>query len=493
MPGWSTPLNLLEEEFIQRRDEGVVIPEALIQRAAELHRQADAYNLALIDPIYDALMALPDDPELRAREPNELDAIRALRPEGPRDLHWQPTDAELLDRLHGAWTGRASGCALGKPVEGMGILSNEGGRHVGRKRIKAYLSNRGEWPLKDYFSGRDVGDGLKIHCRMSQRESIAYMEPDDDIHYTLVGLGVVEQHGPEFTWQDVGHYWLDRVPQTQICTAEAQAVLNLQNRSLRGRHGHATAAFTRRYRNPYREWIGAQIRADGWAYCCAGKPELAAEFAWRDAHWTHERNGVYGEMMFAAIQAAAFVETDPWRLVEIGLSEIPRDCRLACAVRRCLEAAKTHQHWEGCMDVVEAVCKELSPSHIVAEAWWEPVPVQGVKRVEGMNGIHTINNALICVLGIIFGRMDSVESIAIGVMCGLDTDCNGATIGSIVGAAAGRARFKNDLAGRLNDTIKPNIVGFQEVSMKELAARTAIQWRRVEDWARSRKDVLRGA
>ena len=86
-----------------------------------------------------------------------------------------------------------------------------------------------------------------------------------------------------------------------------------------------TPEFTSTHRNPYREWIGAQIRADGWGYACAGKPELAAEFAWRDAHWTHRANGIYGEMMFAAIMASAFLVDDPLELINIGLSEIPKN------------------------------------------------------------------------------------------------------------------------------------------------------------------------
>lgn len=54
-----------------------------------------------------------------------------------------------------------------------------------------------------------------------------------------------------------------------------------------------------------------------------------------------------------------------------------------------------------------------------------------------------------------------------------DTRRNGATVGSITGAATGRAKHRDDLAGRLNDTVKPAMVGFQEVTMTELAQRTA--------------------
>jgi ADP-ribosylglycohydrolase len=276
---------------------------------------------------------------------------------------------------------------------------------------------------------------------------------------------VVELHGPAFTWENVADWWMSRIPISNICTAESQAILNWMNRTARwGSNGTprtaATPAFCRRNRNPYREWIGAQIRSDGWAWCAAGKPELAAEFAYRDACWTHERNGIYGEMLFAAMQAAAFVESDPLKLVEIGLSEIPRDCRLARIVRQTLAICAQATDWEAAMEQVEAICNAHS---------------KGL-----MSAVHTINNAAICVVSLIYGRMDTVNAVTISVMAGLDTDCNGATVGSIVGAAAGKKRFKDDLAGRLNDTIKPNMIGFQEVTMADLAKRTAVQWRRCD-------------
>jgi ADP-ribosylglycohydrolase len=452
MAGASSPYQLLREEFVQRADEGCRIPPELRARFEALDAEAEDWAREKIDPIYDELMALPDEGELAAAEPNELEAIRALRPEGPRDLGWTPDEGELLDRLHGAWTGRCVGCALGKPVEGRGMGRDESGRLSGRKSIKRYLEARGDWPLRDYFSSRDVGDGDTISEGNCDRESISHMPPDDDIHYSLVGLGVLEDVGWEFTWADVGRYWLRHIPITAICTAEAQAILNFQNRTRQGRDGIATAEWTRRYRNPYREWIGAQIRSDGWAFASAGRPELAAELAWRDAHWTHERNGIYGEMMFAAMQAAAFVESDVERLIEIGLSEIPRDCRLARWVAKARGWMKEAADWEACMDLLEADLGE-------------------------MHAVHTINNALICLIGLHYGEMDTTVTPATAVMCGLDTDCNGATVGSIVGAASGRKAFGGSLAARLNDLVKPNMLGFQEVTMTELAKRTAAVWR----------------
>jgi len=455
MAGWAPLYGMLREEFVQRTDEGCSIPHDLRARFDALDAEKDACNSDKIDPIYDALMALSDDPERAVAEPNELDAIRALRPDGPRDLDWQPSEDELLDKLHGAWTGRCIGCALGKPVEGMGLSRDDDKRLSGRKRIKEYLTKRDDWPLADYFSSRDLGDGVTLWHGQSCREDIAYMEPDDDIHYTLVGLGVLEEHGADFAWDDVARFWLSHIPITAICTAEAQAILNVQNCSQRAGDPFRGPEWTRRYRNPYREWIGAQIRSDGFAFCCAGQPERAAEFAWRDAHWTHERNGIYGEMMFAAMQAAAFAVTDFSTLVKIGLSEIPRDCRLARRVANCLQWCEQYVDFESCMTRLEDELKD-------------------------MHGIHTINNALVCIIAMYYGALDTTQAPAIAVMCGLDTDCNGASVGSIVGAIAGRANFGGKLAEQLNDLVRPNMLGFQETTMAQLAARTAKVWKSIK-------------
>ncbi len=472
MTQWAHPLNLLREEVLQIRDEGTKVPPALLERINTLPAE-EAWNEALIGPLFADLAALPRDTALAAREPNGLDEIRRLRPQGPRVLPWEEDEARKRDRFHGAWTGRAAGCALGKPVEGMGMSSREG-KPAGRRRIKAYLQARGDWPLRDYFSGRDAGDGETLGCPASQRERIAYMEADDDIHYSLVGLGVLEKFGPDFRWQDIASYWEDHIPYGYICTAETQALLNYWNRSARSDNGNilaCDASWTATHRNPYREWIGAQIRSDGWAWVCAGKPELAAEFAWRDAHWTHVRSGIYGEMFCAAMQAAAFVEHDVPRLIEIGLSEIPAECRLALAVRDLLAARPRLPDWEAAMDWVEARCAEISPGH-----FWQKQPSHG------MSPVHTINNALVCVLALLYGGLDTLKAPAIAVMCALDTDCNGASVGSIVGAAAGRSGFNENFARPLNDTMRPCIIGFTEITFAELARRTQTQWQRVDAW-----------
>ena len=459
--GWEGPLRLLQLEVIQREYEGHPVPQDLKEQVAALDVEQDDMNFEAVDPLYQALEELPNDPAFTYVQPNDLDGIRRERPAGPRQLG-SVAETDLLDKLHGAWTGRSAGCALGKPVEGMGIRGQQG--MIGRRAIRTYLENRNQWPLDYYFSGADAGDGLQIHCPKSQRENIAFMEPDDDIHYTLIALRVLENFGPDFKWNNVAATWNTSLPYYAICTAEAQAIMNYNNAVPRkplqladgawSQSTWVTSEYTSTHRNPYREWIGAQIRADGWGYACAGNPERAAEFAYRDACWTHRANGIYGEMMFAAIMAAAFVVSDPIELVNIGLSEIPQNCKLAEACRAALAQVPACKDFHDFMDWVEEHYGDLS-------------------------GVHTVNNALVVIGSVIFGKMDFHQSICSSVEGGWDTDCNGATCGSIVGAASGARGLNSSLVAPLNDTIRPSVIGFQEVSMTELAERTLKVYQRV--------------
>lgn len=438
--GWTTPLGLLKAEVEQKEYEGFIVPESLKQEIKALNDKAVKGNNEKISAYYAKLVALAKDPDFDYVQPYDLEGIKSERPDGLRKLPMTLTEDELLDRFHGAWTGRGCGCALGKPVEGMGMSGN------GRAKIKKYLNSRAHWPLDYYFSGEKIDD-MEIGCPQSWRENIAYMEPDDDIHYSLIGLKVLENKGADFKWYDVADCWNSSLPYNAICTAETQAILNYNMHKSRTSDYRPTAEFTSSNNNPYREWIGAQIRADGWAYCCAGNPELAAEFAWRDAHWTHTANGIYGEMFVAAMIAAAFVEHDPKKIVEIGLSEIPKNCKLAEAVREALIWIEESTDFETFMDKLDA-------------------------KYADMSAVHTVNNALICVMALFYGEMNPDKSISISVMGALDTDCNGATVGSMVGAAAGKKNFGGKLQDALNDTIKPLVFGFQQITMKELAERT---------------------
>ena len=455
---WNTPYSLLLAEVNAAKDEGATIPDLLAREIRQLDPIADAWNESTIWALYDQLDNLERPVSSTKSHPNDLTSIRLLRPQGPRDLKWSPTEGELLDGFHGAWLGRTTGCALGLPVEQVGVLATER-TYLGREKIRERLNSSQDWPLSDFFAAST--ETASTWGSNSLRPNISHMEPDDDIHYSIAGLCIMETYGPDFSWTDVADWWISHFPLSALCTAEAQAILNYASRTARwgsdgGARSSATAEFCRRYRNPYREWIGAQIRSDPWAWVAAGNPELAAEFAFRDASWTHTANGIYGSMFFAALQSAAFVIKDPHELINIALSEIPEECDLALAIRETVAFCATANDWESAMEKLEQYVYGLS-EHL-------------------MNPVHTINNACVCIVALLFSSGEPISAMSIAVMAGLDTDCNGATVGAISGALAGGSKFNNSLSAKLNNRIVTRIPGMQDLLISDLAQRTVKQW-----------------
>ena len=85
-----------------------------------------------------------------------------------------------------------------------------------------------------------------------------------------------------------------------------------------------------------------------------------------------------------------------------------------------------------------------------------------------MSPVHTINNAVLCAAALIYGKMNPDACVCEAVTGGLDTDCNGATVGAIAGIVAGRRYFGGTLAARLNDTIKAEFGELRCVTMASL-------------------------
>ena len=415
---------LIRMELVQRREEGCDVSGLEPRIEAAL---ADESTIGTVfEGLYNELDALQPAASFPFEEPSELDAIRALRPDGPRRLGLHLTDDGIRDRIHGAWLGRAAGCSLGKPVEGWP-----------RKRIDDYLESAGALPLDDYIPYTE--GAISPYLKTSTRDNIEFMARDDDMDYPILGLLALEGKGAELTSRNMANTWLSRMPFHLLYTAESVAYRNFVNR--RWPPESAT------WRNPYREWIGAQIRADIFGYVTPGWPEKAAELAFRDASISHVKNGIYGEMFVAAMLAASFVTGDVEEIVRIGLSEIPANCRLAEAVQDTLAWCRASSDWEAVWDRIHG-------------------------KYGHYHGVHAINNAALVVMGLVLGAEDYEHGIVVTVRSGWDTDCNGATVGSILGAKFGVDGLPDKWVGVLSDRLMSCVRDCNDNRISELAERT---------------------
>jgi ADP-ribosylglycohydrolase len=438
MPASEELQNLLRAEITQLREEGCdpAELEAEIGRiGATLERQA----LSLYEAAYQQAAALAPEPDFPYQEPSTLDEIRAARPDGPRRLGAPRGDDALRDRIHGAWLGRCAGCMLGKPVEGKR-----------KEQIDRLLQAAGEDALTDYFPPiREVPEGIGYPGPQSPmlRGNITHGVRDDDTDYTVIGLHYLEENGPNLTSQDVANQWQQHLPFHCVYTAERVAYRNLVN----GIMPPESASF----RNPYREWIGAQIRCDAFGYAAPGWPEKAAELAFRDAAVSHVKNGIYGEMLFAAMIAACLVTDNLDEAIDAALGEIPASSRLAEAVAQTRTFCADEDDWQ--------------------KAWEKTNEAYG-----HYHGVHTINNAALVLMGLLYGAREDdpaafyEKAITLAVHGGWDTDCNGATAGSVAGALIGAKGLPDKWTAPLNDRLESIVVGMTDNRISDLAERTVV-------------------
>ncbi|MGW4021997.1 ADP-ribosylglycohydrolase family protein [Streptomyces sp. NPDC005009] len=327
--------------------------------------------------------------------------------------------------LEAAWLGRAVGCLLGKPVEKLPLTA-----------IRQLAQATGNWPLTTYFTAHGVPEPLLTRYPWNRRsattslaENIDGMPEDDDLNYPLLNLLVLQRHTRAFTPTDVARVWLDELPAGRTFTAERIAYRNL----LSGLEPPLTA----RHHNPFREWIGALIRADVHGWTNPGDPAAAAEQAHRDATLTHTANGVYAAMFTAAVIAtAATGDHDVHACLRTGLTVVPPRSRLARAVQQAVRLAHEHTDFDTVVDVLHA-------TYAATHHW-----------------VHAVPNTALIAAALTHADGDFTGSVCRAVSGGWDTDSNGATAGSVAALLAGSPRalperwtapLKNRLATSVGD------------------------------------------
>ncbi|GAB4004024.1 hypothetical protein GCM10029992_47780 [Glycomyces albus] len=312
--------------------------------------------------------------------------------------------------------------------------------------IRAIARATGNWPLSNYFT--EIGLDPRIAERhpwnrrsrpTSLLENIDGMPEDDDLNFPLIALSLLETAGRGLTTDDVAAAWLELLPGGRVFTAE-----RITYRNLLDGYEPATAG---RIRNPFRDWIGAQIRSDVYGWASPGDPVAAARLAWADARLSHGRNGVYGAMFVAAASAAAVTGAAVDRVLGAGLAVVPPESRYAAAIRRGLELAIDPRDDEAAIDALHA---EYGHLH------W----------------VHVLNNAALLAFALARGDGDFERTITLAVSGGWDTDSVGATAGAITGALAGAKTLPPKWIDPLDDRLATSVPGFASARFTDLAART---------------------
>ncbi len=434
LTAWEVYAKDLLTEYNQSLEEGLDIAayEKLFADVAAMPHTV--YKDRMADVLFDIVLNAPVREDYGYDEPSDWETLRSLmRPVPLPDL---PSEEILRDKIHGAWQGRIAGCMLGKTVEG--IRSGE---------LSDLLKTSGNYPMHRYIRSTDLTEELLSRIRYGLRhrpyaDQISCMPADDDTNYVVLAQEVIARYGRDFTPAQMAEAWMALQPKTAYCTAERVAFRNF----VMGLRPPQSAV----YKNPYREWTAAQIRGDYFGYINPGDPVTAADMAWRDASISHVKNGIYGEMFAAAAIAAAAVESDIEKILSAGMSVIPETSRLHEALTMILDG------WKSGMSSEDAFAKihEMYDEHT------------------GHGWCHTISNAMIVAASLLYGGGDFGKSICLAVQAAFDTDCNGATVGSILGIRGGTACIGEEWTAPFHDELETQIFGVGHVKISERAART---------------------
>ena len=378
----------------------------------------------------------PMDPAFPYEEPSEWDEILAQRPAQTFKKQIVSDDDVLREKLTGAWIGRIAGCLLGKPVEGFRT-----------PKLYDVLKSTKNWPMHRYIDSSEFSSELIERWELDPKScwinNVHGPSPvDDDTNYTTLGLRLVEVYGKNFTPEDVMEAWLRWLPLAAVCTAERVAYRN----AAQGLLPPQTAT----YQNAFREYIGAQIRADFFGYVNPGDPEAAAKMGFKDASISHVKNGIYGEMWVAAMIAVAAVCEDMEKIICAGLEQIPANCRLQADVSAVLDGWRAGWTEEQSRAAIQAKFNENT-----AFGW-----------------CYTNSNAAIVAHALLYGKKDFGKTICLAVQCGFDTDCNGATVGSILGMVIGGQAIPDSWWKPFGKRLCTSIDGYPVVSVEDMVEKS---------------------
>ncbi len=288
---------------------------------------------------------------------------------------------ELRDKILGCWTGKSIGGTLGAPFECNTQMND----------VTFYTHSSNE-PL-----------------------------PNDDLDLQLVWLRCLQERGPlGINNRVLGEYWLSYIPPhpNEYGISKANQKMGFVP-PISGEMNNAA------WRNSNGGWIRSEI----WACLAPGCPDIAIRYAYEDASVDHGAGeGTYAALFTAAIQSAAFVCSDRDKLIQIGLSKIPGNCRVARSVNIALDCYKSGKTWK---EAREAVVKDS------ADLGWFQAPA----------------NIAFVVIGWMYGEGDFGKSICIAVNCGDDTDCTGATLGALLGIIMGRKNIPKEWIDPIGDKL----------------------------------------
>jgi ADP-ribosylglycohydrolase len=244
---------------------------------------------------------------------------------------------------------------------------------------------------------------------------------DDDVSGTFSFVRALEDYGcsADLSAEDIGRTWLNYVVENRAVfwwggagnSTEHTAWLNLA----KGIPAPRSGAIETNGR-VVAEQIGAQIFIDGWALVSPGNPDQAAALARKAASVSHDGESMHAAVLWAAMEAEAFVSRDVNHLIDKGLSYIPADSLIASLVADVRAwVAANGDDWQ-------ATRQQIEDNY-------------GYDKYPGV--CHVVPNHALMIMALLHAPHDFSRGQMIINTSGWDTDCNAGNLGCLHGIMLG--------------------------------------------------------
>lgn len=312
-----------------------------------------------------------------------------------------PNKEELFAKVHSGWLGEIIGSALGTSVEG----------------FKSSV-------LFDVFG--EINDYIKPPETLN-----------DDITFELAFLEAFKEKGYDISSDDIADQWVALIPFAY--TAEDIALRHLRNGIYPPTSGYLA--------NPYREMIGAAMRAAICGAIAPGNPKLAAELAWKDACISHHNNGILAEIFNAVIVSMSYVEKDMKVVLHKAMKAIPADSEFFSVLDFAYQVCEKSQNYRDALQACEDKYKEY-------------------------NWVHSYYNLAAEVVAIYYAGNSFDKAMSILIMAGQDCDCTAGPIGHAYGVMMGLDGIDKRFIEPLQDKLDTYVRTMETQSITSLSEKT---------------------
>lgn len=306
----------------------------------------------------------------------------------------------LRDKILGCFNGKNVGGTLGAPLEG----------------------KNGFFDIEYFIQPNIVGNP----------------QPNDDLDLQISSLNAVRRFGRCVSSEILAEYY-------NIFVNPSWAEYGVGKSNLRRGIPTPISGY---HANSYKDSCGSFIRSEIWACLCPGHPELAARYAYFDSSIDHADEGTYGEVFWAAMQSAAFVESDIRRLIDIGLSYIPQESALYKGISLVIDC---YENGKKCEEARDVIFKKIPGAFSYQHTKLKDIKLTEYKPSPA--GFDAPQNIAIAIMGLLYGEGDFGKSMLLAVNCGEDADCSAGTLAATLGIILGNSSLPEKWIKPINDVI----------------------------------------